>query len=58
MILRDFAIGTWLLITVLTLAFSGELFTVFLTEHEKDCHRRNSQLQQDQKQGPLQECDA
>lgn len=28
----------------------------FLTEHEKECHRRNATLLQDQKQGPIQEC--
>jgi hypothetical protein len=48
--------ATWLLIVLLTLAFSGELFDVFLTEHEKECHRRNATILQDQKQGPIQEC--
>ena len=48
MILREPITLTYVLITVLIMAFSGELFTVFLTEHEKECHRRNSQLQQDQ----------
>lgn len=47
---------TYVLITVLILAFSGELFDVFLTEHEKECHRRNATLLQDRKQGPIQEC--
>lgn len=32
---------TYILITVLILAFSGELFDVFLTKHERDCLRRN-----------------
>ena len=47
---------TYLLITVLILAFSGELFDVFLTKHERDCHQRNAILLQDQREGPLQEC--
>jgi hypothetical protein len=58
MILRiDPVTATWLLITVLTLAFSGELFTVFLTQHERDCHQRNVVLLSEQKQGPIQECE-
>ena len=56
MILREPITITYVLITVLILAVSGELFDVFLTEHEKECHRRNATLLQDQKQGPLQEC--
>lgn len=47
---------TYVLITVLILAFSGELFDVFLTKHERDCHQRNAILLQDQLEGPLQEC--
>lgn len=47
---------TYILITVLILAFSGELFDVFLTKHERECHRRNATLLQDQREGPLQEC--
>ena len=56
MILREPITLTYVLITVLIMAFSGELFTVFLTTHEKECHRRNATLLQDQKQGPIQEC--
>lgn len=56
MILRDPISLTWLLITVLTLAFSGELFDVFLTKHERDCHQRNAWLLEEQKHGPIQQC--
>ena len=57
MILRgDPVTLTWLLITALTLAFSGELFDVFLTKHERDCYARNAALLEDGKQGPLQQC--
>ncbi len=48
---------TYLLITALTLAFSGELFDVLLTKHERDCHQRNVWLLEEQKQGPIQECE-
>lgn len=41
----------------LSLAFSGELFDVFLTKHERDCHARNAWLLTEQKQGPIQECE-
>lgn len=47
---------TYVLITVLILALSGELFDVFLTKHERDCHQRNAVLLQEQREGPLQEC--
>lgn len=47
---------TYILITVLILAFSGELFDVFLTKHERDCHQQNERLLRDGTQGPLQEC--
>lgn len=56
MTLRDPIALTYLLITALTLAFSGELFDVFLTKHERDCHQRNAWLLQEEKQGPLQRC--
>ena len=48
---------TWLLIAGLTLAFSGELFAVFSSSREADCHQRNSTLLMEQKQGPIQECE-
>ena len=48
---------TWLLITMLTLALSGELFAVFSSSREADCHQRNSVLLMDNRQGPLQECE-
>lgn len=56
MILREPITLTYVLISVLILAFSGELFTVFSTTQEKECHRRNATLLQDHKQGPMQEC--
>ena len=56
MILREPITLTYVLISVLILAFSGELFDVFHTKQEKECHRRNATILQDQKQGPLQEC--
>lgn len=56
MILREPITLTYVLITALIMAVSGELFTVFLTTHENECHRRNATLLQDQKQGPIQEC--
>lgn len=57
MILRDPISLTYLLITLLTLAFSGELFSVFLTKAERDCHQHNVNLLQEQRQGPLRECE-
>jgi len=47
---------TYVLITVLILAFSGELFDVFLTKHERDCHRANETLLREAQQGPLRDC--
>lgn len=47
---------TYVLITVLIMAFSGELFDVFLTKHERDCHARNERLLLEQREGPIQEC--
>jgi hypothetical protein len=57
MILREPLSLTWLLISVLALAFSGELFAVFSSHREADCHQRNVWLLEGQKQGPLQECE-
>ncbi len=56
MTLYEFAVLTYVLISVLILAFSGELFDVFLTKHERDCHRRNALLLEEQREGPLQRC--
>jgi len=56
MILREPIALTYLLITALTLAFSGELFSVFLTKHERDCHARNERLLESGSAGPLQAC--
>ncbi len=47
---------TYVLISVLILAFSGELFDVFLTKHERDCHASNATLLHEQREGPLREC--
>lgn len=46
----------FVMITVLLLAVSGELFTVFLTRHERDCYRANAMLMSEQRQGPVQAC--
>lgn len=56
MTLYEFAVLTFVVISVLVLAFSGELFDVFLTKHERDCHARNEQLLRDGAHGPLQQC--
>ncbi len=48
--------ATWILITVLILAFSGELFDVFLTKHDRDCHQSNETLLREGGQGPLRDC--
>lgn len=56
MILREPVTATYLLITILILAFSGELFDVFLTKHERDCHQANETLLREGGQGPLREC--
>jgi hypothetical protein len=47
----------FVIITVLILAVSGELFTVFRTQQELDCHRANAQLLSEQRQGPVQGCE-
>lgn len=48
--------ATWILISVLILAFSGELFDVFLTTHDRDCHQSNETLLREGQQGPLRDC--
>lgn len=47
---------TYILITVLIFAVSGELFWVADATHEGSCHQRNAQLLQDHREGPLQAC--
>lgn len=47
---------TYILITILTMAFSGELFEVFLTKHDRDCHQANETLLREKQQGPLRDC--
>ncbi|MHB1098116.1 MAG: hypothetical protein ACYCZR_01050 [Burkholderiales bacterium] len=56
MILREPVTLTYVLISVLILAFSGELFEVFRTKQERDCHARNERLLLDGAQGPIEEC--
>lgn len=56
MILRDPLTLTYVLITVLIMAVSGELFDVFLTKHERDCLKRNERLLREGAQGPIQAC--
>ena len=48
---------TYVLITALILAFSGELFAVFSSSRQADCHQRNVRLLTDVREGPLQECE-
>ena len=48
---------TYVLITALILAFSGELFAVFSSSRQADCHQRNVRLLTDLREGPLQECE-
>ena len=47
---------TFVLITVLTLSGSWELFDVFFTARDRDCHASNSALLQDERHGPLRHC--
>lgn len=46
----------WLLITVLILAFSGELGSVFMSKYERDCWKSNAILLEEGRQGPLRGC--
>ena len=48
--------ATWVLISVLILAFSGELLDVFFTKHDRDCHASNETLLREGGQGPLRDC--
>lgn len=54
--LYDPVTGAYLLICLLTFAFSGELFTVFSSDRTASCHKANSALQSESKQGPLNYC--
>lgn len=47
---------TYILITVLTLAFSYTLGDDLLTKHDRDCHAKNAALLERQAQGPLEGC--
>ena len=47
---------TFLLITVLIFAFSGELFKVFTTQNERDCYKANALLLEEGREGPLRGC--
>jgi hypothetical protein len=55
-ILREPITLTYILIAVLIMAVSGELFTVFSSSHEANCQARNVRLLTDSREGPLQEC--
>lgn len=57
MILREFVLGTWLLITALTLAFSYVLGDDLLTKHERDCHAKNAALLAREAHGPMEACE-
>ena len=46
----------FLVITLLILAFSSELGVVLLTQNERDCHRTNSLLLEEGREGPLRRC--
>ena len=48
--------ATGVLISVLIPAFSGELFDVFLTTRDRDCHASNETLLREARQGPLRDC--
>lgn len=48
---------TWVLITVLTLAFSYVLGDDLLTKHARDCHAKNAALLERQYEGPLAVCE-
>ena len=54
--LRDPISITYVLITVLIMALSGELFDVFLTKHERDCHQGNARLLEEGREGPVKQC--
>ena len=47
---------TYVLISALILAFSYTLGDDLLTKHDRDCHKKNAVLLEEQKQGPLDEC--
>lgn len=56
MVLREPVSATWILISLLILIGSGELFGWMWTDAKKDCHLRNERLLADQREGPLQQC--
>jgi len=47
---------TWLLITLLIFAFSGEMWSVLLTSNERDCYKANATLLEEGREGPLRDC--
>lgn len=57
MILREPLTGAFVIITVLIFAFSGELFSVFMTKNERDCYKVNQELLASQREGPLRNCE-
>lgn len=47
----------WLLISLLTILFSGTLMDDFLTKHQRSCYARNAELLEAHRHGPLRQCD-
>ena len=47
---------TFIIITVLILAFSGQLGHNLYTIAERECYESNSVLQSDHREGPLRQC--
>jgi hypothetical protein len=47
---------TFVIITALIFAFSGELFDVFFVRHARDCYKSNLELIQNHQHGPLRNC--
>lgn len=56
MILREPVSIMFGILTALILAFSGALGTSIYQGSMRDCERNNSQLQAEQREGPLQRC--
>lgn len=56
MICREVVTMAWILLTLLTLAFSGSLGTALLATAQRDCEAANSRLQAEGREGPLAPC--
>jgi len=48
---------TYLLIVGLIFWVSGEMYSVFSTQHERDCWRANAVMLEEGLQGPLRRCE-